>query len=65
MPKIKVRKSVRKRFKVTAKGKVKSHRAGRRHLLSVKSGKTKRRMRTDRMLSPGETARVMEMIGRG
>lgn len=45
MPKMKTHKGMAKRFKVTARGKVKYHRPGKSHLLSVKSGKRKRRMR--------------------
>jgi len=40
----KTRKSVSKRFKVTATGKVLRTRAGRRHLLQCKSGKRKRKL---------------------
>ena len=40
---IKTKKSVAKRFKITATGKVLRSRAGRRHLLSGKSAKRRRR----------------------
>jgi large subunit ribosomal protein L35 len=39
---IKTKKSVAKRFKITATGKVKRSRAGRRHLLAGKSPKRRR-----------------------
>jgi len=39
---IKTKKSVSKRFKITATGKVLRHRAGRRHLLQGKSPKRRR-----------------------
>jgi len=42
----KTKKSAKKRFKITATGKVKFHRAGKRHLLGHKSSKRKRRLRT-------------------
>ena len=45
MPKMKTHKSIRKRFRVTAKGKLKRHQAGKKHLLSHKSGKRKRQLR--------------------
>jgi large subunit ribosomal protein L35 len=48
----KTRKSVAKRFKITARGKVLRARSSRRHLLSIKSAKRKRRL--------GKAARVDE-----
>jgi large subunit ribosomal protein L35 len=41
---IKTKKSVAKRFKITATGKVLRSRAGRRHLLTGKSAKRRRRL---------------------
>ena len=41
---IKTKKSVAKRFKITARGKVLFHRAGRRHLNQTKSRKRRRRL---------------------
>jgi large subunit ribosomal protein L35 len=45
MPKMKTHKGAQKRFKVTASGKIKRGQAGKRHLLSHKSGKRKRHLR--------------------
>ena len=45
MPKIKTRKCVAKRFKVTKTGKVMMSKSGRRHILTTKSSKRKRKMR--------------------
>jgi large subunit ribosomal protein L35 len=45
MPKMKTHKGMAKRFKVTATGKVVYHRPGKSHLLSVKTGKRKRKLR--------------------
>lgn len=46
MPKLKTNKSIRKRFKVTATGKVlMKRRMGRSHLLSCKSPKRQRQLR--------------------
>lgn len=45
MPKMKTHKGCAKRFKVTATGKIKYHKPGKSHLLSVKGGKRRRRMR--------------------
>jgi large subunit ribosomal protein L35 len=45
MPKLKTHKGMKKRFKVTATGKVLHKRAGSSHLMSHKSGKQVRRLR--------------------
>ena len=45
MPKMKTHKGMKKRFKVTATGKVRHKRCGSSHLMSHKSGKRVRRMR--------------------
>lgn len=47
MPKQKTRKGVKKRFRVTASGKVKHRKANRGHLKSGKSPKRKRQHRVD------------------
>lgn len=44
MPKMKTRKSVACKFKVTGTGKLLRRRAGKRHLLSDKSSKRKQKM---------------------
>jgi large subunit ribosomal protein L35 len=45
MPKMKTHKGAKKRFRVTATGKVKRRQAGKKHLLSHKTGKRKRHLR--------------------
>ena len=45
MPKMKTRKSISKRFRVTATGKLKRRKAGKKHLLSHKAPKRKRQLR--------------------
>jgi large subunit ribosomal protein L35 len=45
MPKMKSHKASRKRFRVTATGKLKRRQAGKKHLLSHKTGKRKRQLR--------------------
>ena len=45
MPKMKTHKASRKRFRVTATGKLKRTQAGKKHLLSHKTGKRKRHLR--------------------
>ncbi|HZW32952.1 MAG TPA: 50S ribosomal protein L35 [Isosphaeraceae bacterium] len=57
MPKIKTHKGMKKRFKVTATGKVLHKRAGSSHLMSHKSGKQVRRLRKKSALSVAAEAR--------
>jgi len=45
MPKMKTKKSVAKRFKVTGSGKLKRAKAFKSHILTKKSSKTKRNLR--------------------
>ncbi|MFH1478817.1 MAG: 50S ribosomal protein L35 [Candidatus Omnitrophota bacterium] len=45
MPKLKTNKSAKKRLKMTKSGKIKCHKAGKRHLLTSKSKNRKRRLR--------------------
>ena len=45
MPKMKTHKASKKRFRVTATGKLKRTAAGKKHLNSSKSGKRKRQLR--------------------
>ena len=54
MPKLKTRKSVSKRIKITKKKKALRSKAGRRHLLSCKSTKRKRGLRKKAVVSSAE-----------
>jgi large subunit ribosomal protein L35 len=45
MPKMKTHKASKKRFRVTATGKLKRRQAGKKHLLGPKTGKRKRQLR--------------------
>ena len=54
MPKLKTKKSVAKRVKVTKKKKILRSKAGRRHLLSGKSKKRKRKLRRKTKVSKGD-----------
>ncbi len=60
MPKLKTKKSLAKRIKVTGKKKLVRFKAGRRHLLSGKSRKRKRRLKKKGLVSSGE----MKMVKR-
>src|SRR4051812_16844751 len=50
MPKLKTHKGIKKRFKVSANGKVSHKRCGSSHLMSHKSGKQVRRLRKKSVL---------------
>ncbi len=60
--KLKTNKAVKKRFKKTAKGKVKRSKAGRRHLLTDKSSKKKRSMRSKELVSPSDLKRLKRLL---
>ncbi len=45
MPKLKTKRAAAKRFKLTGTGKLKRNKAYRRHILTKKSAKTKRKLR--------------------
>ena len=59
MPKQKTHKGMKKRFKITASGKVKHRKAFRGHLLSHKSGARKRHLRKDGVLEPTEAKLII------
>ncbi|MDY6068434.1 MAG: 50S ribosomal protein L35 [Opitutales bacterium] len=52
----KTKKSIVKRFKVTATGKLLRRKPGKRHLLSAKNTKQRRRMSQDQKVSDGHAA---------
>ena len=57
MPKMKTHKGMKKRFKVSANGKVSHKRCGSSHLMSHKSGKQVRRLRKKSTLSVSAEAK--------
>jgi len=59
---IKTRKSVAKRFKITANGKVLYRGAGRRHLLRGKSPKRRRSLRKASLLAPTDLYRIKQSL---
>ena len=58
----KTRKAVSKRFKVTASGKVKRNRQGKRHLLSSKSPKRRRRLGSATYVEKDDMRRITESL---
>jgi large subunit ribosomal protein L35 len=59
---IKTKKSVAKRFKITATGKVMRMRSGKRHLLSTKSPKRRRSLGTSTQVDPTDTYRITQNL---
>lgn len=65
MPKMKTRKAVAKRFKVTARGKVMHHRARKSHLLSKMNSKSKRQLRDEKEVNSSDLKRIKSMMPYG
>ena len=63
MPKQKTHKGLKKRVKITAKGKIKNHRAGSGHLLSSKNAKRKKRLATATLMHSSTVRKVMVKLG--
>ena len=59
---IKTKKSVAKRFKITARGKVLRSKAGRRHLLQTKNAKRRRGLRRGGLVDPTDTYRITQNL---
>jgi len=62
MPKIKTRSSVAKRFKVTAKGKLKRSHANAGHIFTKKTTKLKRGLRKSSLVHANDEARMKKML---
>ena len=63
MSKQKTHSGSKKRFKVTGTGKITHEQAGRRHLMESKSSRRTRRLEADKVLAPGDAARVKKLLG--
>ncbi len=62
MPKMKSHSGSKKRFKVTATGKVKRGHQGKSHILSKKDTKRKRRLRSGTYVSPAQEKTVKKSL---
>ncbi|HDD43456.1 MAG TPA: 50S ribosomal protein L35 [Candidatus Desulfofervidus auxilii] len=62
MPKIKTNRSAAKRFKITAKGKIRRGQGWHSHLLRKKSAKRKRRLRHFALVHKADLERVKRML---
>jgi len=65
MPKLKTRKAVAKRFKITKRGKVKRMKAGRSHILTKKSRTRKRHLRKATLASKAFEKRIKRQLPYG
>jgi large subunit ribosomal protein L35 len=65
MPKLKTHRGAAKRFKLTAKGKIKRKKACRSHLLTGKSSRRTRRLRHSAILGKTEEAIVKRLLPYG
>jgi large subunit ribosomal protein L35 len=63
MPKMKTHSGTKKRFKVTARGKVRGRSAFSSHILEKKSAKRKRRLGRPAEISPQDAIRIKELLG--
>jgi large subunit ribosomal protein L35 len=62
MPKMKTHSGAKKRFKLTAKGKVRGRHAMTSHMLGKKSAKRKRRLEKDVRISAHDAPRIKELL---
>ena len=60
--KLKSKRGARKRFKLTASGKIKRYKAMKRHILTSKATGRKRRLRKATLVSAAEVAQVRRML---
>jgi large subunit ribosomal protein L35 len=65
MPKVKTHSGAKKRFKLTARGKVRGRHAFTSHILEKKSPKRKRSLEAPAALSKGDSARVRHLLRTG
>ncbi|UGS36210.1 50S ribosomal protein L35 [Capillimicrobium parvum] len=65
MPKMKTHSGAKKRFKLTAKGKVKARHAMTSHILEKKNAKRKRRLGNPVVLAKQDEARAKKLLGVG
>jgi large subunit ribosomal protein L35 len=63
--KLKTNKSAAKRLRMTKTGLLKKRNAGRQHILSKKTRKTKRHLRKDGYLSPADSKRIRRLLPYG
>jgi len=65
MPKVKPKSGAKKRFKLTATGKIKMKHAYKRHILTKKSTKRKRNLTSTGMVSDADMSNVKRLLAIG
>ena len=64
MPKMKTHSGAKKRFRLTAKGKVRARHAMKSHILGKKNAKRRRRLDEGMYLKPQDAKRAKELLGK-
>ena len=62
MPKVKTHSGAKKRFKLTARGKVRARHAMRSHILGKKNAKRRRRLAGQKLVSEPDRAKVRALL---
>lgn len=62
MPKVKTKKAAAKRYRITKNGKVLINKMGKRHILTKKNAKRKRRLGQHGLLKSCEVKRIKQMM---
>ena len=62
MPKMKTKSGAKKRFRPTGTGKFKRNKQGRRHILTKKTRKRKRRLRAPALVHESQEHQILAMI---
>ena len=65
MPKLKTKKGIRKRFRITKSGKFKRATGGKSHLLTGKSRKRLRKLKRSSLVSKAQQKMIKEMLPYG
>jgi large subunit ribosomal protein L35 len=63
MPKMKTHSGAKKRFKVTARGKVRGRHAMRSHILQKKNAKRRRRLAGPKQMAPSDAPKIKRLLG--
>lgn len=63
MPKLKTKKSVKKRVRISKNGKVIRNKVGRRHINSKHNRKTMRNLTKKAVCAPGDAKKILLMLG--
>lgn len=62
MPKIRTKRAVAKRFKLTSKGKIKRKKAYANHIFTKKTTKRKRNLRRSTLVDAADYGRIIKML---